>query len=190
MPVETTRWDRSFKEAWEMGLEQVRALPDWEKRVRVVSESWLTYPPADPPFDFSIDEGVVRQTCDSTTVVAQVGMLDDVKRTFVQQEYEEVLKQRPDDAELYFELAYVYISMDMMLDARVQVNRAARLSGDTARAETYLGNSYFMEGDLVQAVRHYRLAAEFDPGDSGLKANLERAIKKLLEENRKGGGGL
>jgi len=70
--------------------------------------------------------------------------------------------------------------------ARAEIHQAAELSGDAARLETYLGNTYFVEGNLPPAVEHYRRAVEFDPDDPGLKENLERAMRKLVAEERSG----
>ncbi len=185
-PVETTLWGRSFEEVWASGLQQLRNLPDWEQRIRIVSEAWLKYPPADPSFDFAIEDAAVAQACDSTVVVDRARALRELKKVFVDQEYGAILEANPEDPELRFELAYVYLSLNMVDEARAQVQKAAELSGDVARIETYLGNTYFLEGDLKKAVAHYQRATSTDPDDPGLKENLERAMKKLIEEEGSG----
>jgi len=185
IPVETTLWGKPFEEVWEAGLEQLRSVENLDNHVRMVSESWLKYPPSDPPFEFEIGQEVVGATCDSTDVAIRKNMLDGTKREFVIQEYASQLASRTDDSELQFELAYVYRSMNMAEDARTHARRAVELSGNLAEAETCLGNSYFVEGNLKQAVEHYQRATEIDPNDPGLKANLQRAMRKLLEEEGK-----
>ena len=185
IPVETTLWGKSFEEVWEAGLEQLRSVENPDEHIRIVSESWLKYPPSDPPFEFEIGQEAVGKTCDSTDVANRKNMLDDTKRQFVIQEYASELVSRTDDAELQFELAYVYLSMNMAVDARTHVRRAVELSGNLAKAETFLGNSYFVEGNLKQAVEHYQRAAEIDPDDPGLKVNLQRAMRQLFEEEGK-----
>ena len=184
VPVETTMWGKPFEETWEAGLRQLRDLPDWEDRIRPVTEAWLKYPPADPPFDFTIEDAPVREACDSTVVIAKVEALNGFKRAFVNAEYGSVLAANPDDPELHFEMAFVYMSLNLLHDARASIRKAAALSDDLARIETGLGNTCFLEGDMAAAVAHYRRAAEVDPDDPGLRQNLERAMKKLLEEER------
>ena len=121
-------------------------------------------------------------------VAAQVVALDGLKREFVDREYASLLASRPDDPELCFEVAYVCMALNMPDDARSHVRRASELSGDVARVLTYLGNTYFLEGDLERAVAHYQRAAQIDPDDSGLRENLERALRRHLDEERPGSG--
>ena len=185
VPVETTLWNKPFEKVWAVGLEQLRSLPDWEDRIRIVSESWLAFPPADPPFEFEIDAAAVHQACDSSLVIAQTETIDDLKRTFVLNEYEQLLETTPNDSDLLFEVAYVFMNLNMTQEARSYLYRAAKLTEDIGQVESYLGNTYFIEGDLKGALRHYEKGLQIDPDDAGLKLNLERAMKKLREESAK-----
>ncbi len=189
VPAETTLREKPFGKVWESGLRQLRELPDCEERIRPVSEAWLKYPPADPSFEYALDDAAVGKACDSTAVVAQVAELDGLKREFVDQEYASLLSSRPDDAELHFEVAHVYTSLNMPDDARTHVRRASELSGDVARVQTYLGNTYFLERELEKAVAHYQRAARIDPDDPGLRENLEHALRAILEEEHPATGG-
>ena len=69
------------------------------------------------------------------------------------------------------------MSLNLLTDARTEIQKAARFSDDTIRVETY-----FLEGNLEMAVSQYERAFEMDPDDPGLKKNLERAMKRLVKE--------
>jgi len=48
-----------------------------------------------------------------------------------------------------------------------------------AALEYNLGNTYFRLGDLGQAILHYRRAAQIDPADPDLRANLDYARRQV-----------
>lgn len=179
VPVETTLLGKSFEEAWEAGLRQLRGRTDWQKRIQPISEAWLKYPPADPPFDFPLDHSLIAQACDSAAVLPQMEVLNRLKRAFVAQEYAPTLARGEGDPELHFDMAYDYASLNLLSDAKSAIYKAATLTKDTARIENFLGNICFLEGDLLSAVTRYRRAVDFDPADPGLRETLEMMMKRV-----------
>ncbi len=184
VPVETTLWARSFKDVWQAGLDQLRGLSDWRTRVRPIHEAWLRYPSAEPSFTYEMLGAAVTEAVEKTDLTELVANLNELKRSYVDDLYGSVLATSPRDAELRFELAYVYMSLNMTDEARGQIALAREYAGDPAQVATYLGNTHFLDGDLDRAVQHYQRALEINPEDLGIRENLNRAMLKLVEEGK------
>ena len=51
--------------------------------------------------------------------------------------------------------------------------------GDKAATHNHLGIAYYLKGETTLAAVQFQQAAELKPEDSGIKANLDRALRAL-----------
>lgn len=88
----------------------------------------------------------------------------------------EYLKQHPEDAEVHFQLGYVYSELGKRDEARVEYERAIALDGKLTEAHVNLG-LLLLEKEPGRAVEAFRAAAELQPEKARPRYLLGRALE-------------
>ena len=91
--------------------------------------------------------------------------------------FEAATRHAPEEARLWANAARAYLEQGQVEPARLAALRA--LAGDPSLhgAREVLGDVYLLEGELEQALEHWRRVVEATGGDSGLAAKIERALE-------------
>ena len=107
------------------------------------------------------------------------GMVDD----HLEATYLDPLKLTPENNALRTRLLQVYVALQQY-DAAVEagLNHLIDKRGDKAATHNHLGIAYFLQQEMTQAAFHLQLAAELRQEDSGINANLDRALRALGRE--------
>ncbi len=101
--------------------------------------------------------------------------------------FTDVQVERPDDADVLFNLGSVHYQMRNYPEAEKAFSAAALSADETLRQQALynLGNTAFRQGKLQDAVELYKAVLEIDPDDADAKFNLEFVrdeIRRRIEE--------
>jgi len=91
------------------------------------------------------------------------------------EEYEKALRLGLRDSKFYNELAFLYLKNNRVKEAREALLKSIDMKNDQAEAHNHLGNLYSMFGLNDLAVEEYEKALEYDPGNKGIRSNIEKA---------------
>lgn len=75
------------------------------------------------------------------------------------------LRKNPDDAELLYDRAGIYINQERLSDAIADLTQATRLDPDNPDYQKRLGDTYFRTGDMEHSYKAFERVAELDPKD-------------------------
>lgn len=117
----------------------------------------------------------------------------DAYRELAISEMRKALALKPQDAGIHLNLAELYLELHQTRDAAAQAQEAARLKPD-ARAFVILGQTYWADGNEVQALSQYEKAIQLDPHDGegylaigqlqlreGHTAEAEKAFREAIQ---------
>jgi len=90
--------------------------------------------------------------------------------------FRQILRERPNDPVLHYELATVMVAAARPSDALVHFRRAIELKPDYAAAHSDFGRELANEGKFAQAITQYRAAIEGDPTLLVAHYNLATAL--------------
>jgi Flp pilus assembly protein TadD len=93
--------------------------------------------------------------------------------------YEQMLRDKPDDAGLHYSLGTALQTAGRMQEAIRQWEQAVRLDPDLAAAHNNLGTALLRQGKVQQAIEHYERALRIDPGDADVHYNLGIALERV-----------
>jgi len=93
-----------------------------------------------------------------------------------------IIKQFPDDSDLYRKLGTAYMSTEDVEQARTNLDRAVDLSPDSSLAHLALGEFYRSQADYPSAITSYSTALELDPQD--FYAYIVRGVAYALHGDR------
>lgn len=92
--------------------------------------------------------------------------------------YNQILSERPDDANLHHVLGLVYVELDRYKSARDHILQAIQLDPDAAVFHRSLGDLLQASGDLPAAVSSYEKSLALSPDDTDTLLNLGNALQK------------
>lgn len=180
IPVEITHLDGSFHQAWQVGLEKLSNLSELELRDRLVTTAtaWQQYPSTVPRFESPVE--VPTSTALKAAFEAQYVALKATIDEYIDETYLDPLKSKPDDDALRTRLLKVYLALHQV-DAAIHRASTYLLEerGDNAATYNHLGNAYALKGNMIEAALNYKRARALRPEDTGIKRNLEQALKAL-----------
>lgn len=180
IPVEVTRVDQSFQEAWKTGLDELAKLPALESRHRVVAtaEAWQSYPATQPVFKTTGE--ALRAAALNKVFSEQYAALKASIDAYIDDAYLDPLKDAPDNDVLRIRLLKVYLALHQA-DTAIEVGVSNLLDerGDKAATLNHLGNAYHVKGNLGQAALYYKQALALRPEDAGIQRNLGQALQAL-----------
>ncbi len=90
--------------------------------------------------------------------------------------YERVVKVRPEEEELRFNLAYAYMQLKRTNDAIAQYRECVRILPEYGEAHNNLGNILRKTGDFHGAIDEFQLAIRHSPSNSNAHNNLGTAF--------------
>jgi ligand-binding sensor domain-containing protein len=190
IPVEITRIDNSFYEAWGAGAEEMAKLSTVKQRQRITltADAWARYTPAAPT-------QVATPSPEPSTYAAAIATghrsLQQMIDVQMDERYLLPLRDNPSDDELRTRLLKVYVSLaayDKAIEAALAFLIDER--GDGAATHNHLGIAYFMKGEALQATLHFKQAVAARPDDEGLQLNLDHALWTLGRSDRPAGSGV
>ncbi|MBT4099686.1 MAG: hypothetical protein HOM68_18465 [Gemmatimonadetes bacterium] len=179
IPVEITRIDGSFHQAWRAGAHEMAKLSAVKQRQRITltADAWARYTPAAPT-------QVVTPSPDPSAYASAVSVghrsLQSLIDAQVDERYLLPLRDNPSNDELRTRLLKVYVGLaayDKAIEAALDFLIDER--GDGAATNNHLGIAYFLKGETQQATLHFKQAVAARPDDEGLQRNLKHALWTL-----------
>ena len=85
---------------------------------------------------------------------------------------------RPDNPHVQLYLGTAYLKTGQQELARAHLFKAVQLKDDLVQAHARLGSLLSAQGQLDEAIRHYRRALFYAPNDADLQASLARALAR------------
>jgi len=180
MPVEITRIDQSFYNAWQAGLDQLSTLSAWERRRRIVDTqaAWQQYPATAPTFEYEIEQPNPETL--AAPVAGQVAQVRGLIDKHIADTYLYPLERQPDNDGLRTELLKMYLALGQTDQA---IDRASDdlldERGNKGATLVHLGNAYRLKGNLKQAAWHYKQAVGLRPDDQRLQKHLNQVLESL-----------
>lgn len=187
IPVEVTLFGASFIEAWQAGVGECARLQEesrlaFGKRVIDTAAAWEEYEPSPPRF-----EGEIPPPTKEDLMAGFSSGRSSLKKTmqaFVDRTYLKSLEGTPEDLELRFDLAQVYVFIRQYNEAIAAYQQLEAQGADPARLYNNRGIAYFLKGEVSKAAQSFKKAVDLDPDDEGTRANLELAVASLGKEER------
>ncbi|NKB71409.1 MAG: hypothetical protein GKR89_30420 [Candidatus Latescibacteria bacterium] len=177
IPVEITRIDQDFNQAWQVGTDQLAQIPALELRQRLerTAEAWRQYPATRPQPDSSVV--APQRAALEAPVNAGLAALEGHIDAYLETHYRVPLAVDPDDDQLRTQFLKAYLALgrhDQAIDLALDhlIDRRA----NKAPIYNLLGNAYYLKGAIKQAILSYQQAAELRPQDTGIQRNLRRAL--------------
>jgi tetratricopeptide (TPR) repeat protein len=93
--------------------------------------------------------------------------------------FEAAIRHAPEDVRLWANAARAYLEQGQVAPARRAASRALAEDPLLSGVREILGDVCSLEGELEQALKHWRRVAEETGGDSGLADKIERAERAL-----------
>ena len=92
--------------------------------------------------------------------------------------FEQVLRVKPDDAELHNNLGMALAALHRFPEAILHYEKAVRLNPGLADAHNNLGNALAKSGRLPEAIVHYTAAVQLRPDYAEAEANWARSLSE------------
>ena len=182
IPVEITRLDQPFAEAWKQGLDELSRLSERDRRRLVVdtAAAWERFPPASPAFGETV--AAPERSAYANGLLAQYTELSAQTEQYIEDTYLDVLEREPDNEALRSELGRVYVALQLY-DTAVEAAYGFLRSpgGQTAATYNHLGILYYFKGELQQAAFFMQQALDRAPEDEGIRDNLAKVRSELGE---------
>jgi ligand-binding sensor domain-containing protein len=180
IPLEITRLDGSFHEAWRTGADELARLPAMGQRRLIVTTAtaWKDYPPVAGPGRVTVappERGAIAGALEAERVVLK-GMIDEQ----IERAYLDAMRAGDADSDLRTRLLRVYVALRRYDDAiSAALDFLIDDRGDEAATHNHLGIAYFLKGEVKQAAYHFQQAVDVDPQDEGMRRNLGQALWTL-----------
>ena len=180
IPVEITRLNGSFLEAWRAGAAELGGLSRRERLKRVVDtkEAWVRYPSSDParagvvepPFGDALEE----------RFRAQRAAVEEMIDGYLEENYLDPLEADPSDEALRSRLLMILVAL-RQFDKAIDTGLDHLMTADGPQAATcnHLGVAYLLKGEARPAAYYFQLASRLRPEDRGIRSNLARAMAEL-----------
>ena len=178
IPLEITKLDADFHQAWRLGAQALNKLSERQQRQLVVdtAEAWAAYPATTPSFEEAISPPAPARL--NEPVAAQVAILQQTIDAYIDKTYLKPLHVQPDNDALRTQLLKVYLALNQFDKA---IDRAEtdllQEQGDKAATLNQLGNAFFMTGNRKRAALYYKQALDLRPDNQGIADNLKRALE-------------
>jgi tetratricopeptide (TPR) repeat protein len=180
IPLEITRLDQTFLQAWQIGTEELAKLSGFEQRRRIVdtAEAWQQYPAAAPSFEVAVTTPAGAML--EEAFADQYDALKAKINAYIGTHYLDPLKQTPNNNPLRQKLIQLYLALRQYDTAiSTAVNHLLKEVGDKAATYNQLGIAYFLKGDIGEAALQFKQAVALRSDDKELQRNLDRALQKL-----------
>jgi ligand-binding sensor domain-containing protein len=180
IPLEITRLDGSFHEAWRAGADELAKLSTVDQRRRIVdtASAWESFPPSALPGDEVIAPPAA--TVISGAVDAQQVRLTDMIDEQIRRVYLDAMRNGGADNALRTRLLRVYVALARYDDAiSTALDFLIDDRGDKAATHNHLGIAYFLKGETKQAAYQFKQAVDANPEDEGMRRNLGQALWTL-----------
>ena len=183
IPCEVTKIGESFIEAWQLGAEECLGLAkSGQFRIIKTSDAWQEYEPSPPKFSWSIappDKQVLKNKFGNDQ-----SEMKDIMNAYIHRKYIEPLNENPDNHDLRFELAQVYVAIREYVLSISEYQRLIERNIDPARSYNNIGIAFFLKSEIKQAAQNFKKAMDLEPDDEGIQKNLELALAALNSEER------
>ena len=179
IPVEVTKVNQSFLEAWQAGVDQLDPYSLRELRHKFVNtaDAWKQYPAAQPTFDKPVDFPAPAALKDP--ISTQYNTLQVRINKYIDETYLYPLKLAPDRTPLRTRLLKVYLALERFEQAidKASADLVER-HGDKAATLNHRGNAFLLKGNLTQALVDYQEAMALRPTDQKIRRNLQLARQR------------
>lgn len=172
IPVETTMFGSSFKEAWEKGAKEYQ---EWkyDERLEIIDlrQAWERYKPATlPPTEWEVE--VPSKEKIEKKFAQEVEDLTALRLENLSQRYKTILAGNPRDLNALSQLGILYAENKRYGEALAQFSKILEIDFNNASAFNNMGNIFYLQGELEKALTSYEAAAKLDPDDAGILINL------------------
>ncbi len=182
IPVEITRLDQPFAEAWKQGLDELARLSERDRRRLVVDTAvaWERFAPVSPVFAGAVD--VPERSVYAEALTGQHDGLVQQVDQYIEDHYIDVLEREPDNEVLRSELGRIYVALRQYDTAiKSAYNYLRSPGGERASTYNHLGILHYFKGELEQAAFLLQQALKLAPEDAGIRRNLEKVRAELGE---------
>ncbi len=93
--------------------------------------------------------------------------------------YRSAIDYDPDDEDLRFELAEIYIAIEQSEEAIRMIEDVLLRNPDSVKANLTLGNAYFSNRQPDKAIPYFRHVLELDPGNEQIRLHLAIALVRI-----------
>lgn len=180
IPVEVTRLDGPFDDAWRAGADELAQLSGIEQRRLILNtaQAWETHPPAMPQFDTdNVEPDVVRLREAISAGRATLAKMIDSQ---IEATYLIPMRADPDNGDLRTRLLRVYVALSQYDDAiSAGLDFLIDDRGDQAATYNHLGISHYLKGEIKQSAFYFLQALALSPDDAGIRRNHEQAMWAL-----------
>jgi hypothetical protein len=172
IPIETTAISKGFSEAWRIGA---GAYSSWASRGRIelvdVGASQMRYEPSEPPGG---DFGHITLDMDylSELVARDAEAVSSWRNVYIASRYEGIDKSLRVSVGALNELAHVYFLAGRTEEARAKLEEILTRAPESAVAHNNIAATCVAQGNMDEALSHYRTAVSGDPSDPGIWLNM------------------